>query len=336
MSKNKFNFQSFAYIAVLTLVGCASTENSSTIINPPVIENSKVYNSPFEVVLKATTMIDETQVNNNLNNGKIEFRHAYFSSDAIEKDLDSNYGLNNVLSRRVIERFIVKPISSSITKVEITTDMYREVESTSKFSLLGINTYPKYSEEKTYSNGNIEKSLFNQIQANIPLAIQIIQLEKLEREKEIIENEQKKIAADQKKITDEKFKNKLLADSKIFLQTNDIKKFVVVSAQSRDPSVPGAVICKDYDSVKYSIRFFRIEMESQMRAQFMGGRQEKLLHGEMPESSTILKKYGCYLLQPETRMLWSGSYNPPEVIFRKSNGNVLIGVTDPSMIKVDK
>jgi TPR repeat protein len=109
----------------------------------------------------------------------------------------------------------------------------------------------------------------------------------------------------------------------------------VVTAQVSDPSIPGAIVCRDYDSVRLMIRLYRNSMEENLRASIIGAERERMLHGA-PSSTPNLKRFGCVLLPSGTPMKWDGQWMPAIVTVKLSNGKTLRGVTDPSMIRVSK
>lgn len=104
-----------------------------------------------------------------------------------------------------------------------------------------------------------------------------------------------------------------------------------VTAKIGHPLVPGAIVCRDYDTVTLMIERYKASWEDNFRASVIGPENEKLMHGA-PRTPPALARFDCILLPPGTPMKWDGNWMPAIVTIKLTDGTIRSGVTDPSMI----
>jgi hypothetical protein len=106
-----------------------------------------------------------------------------------------------------------------------------------------------------------------------------------------------------------------------------------VTAKIGMPVVPGAIICRDHDTVMLMMDRYKVSWEENFTASVIGVEKAKQWHGA-PAQPPNVEQFGCVIVPPGTPMMWSGSWMPPVVIVKLSDGRTFKGVTNPSMIQV--
>ncbi len=112
-------------------------------------------------------------------------------------------------------------------------------------------------------------------------------------------------------------------------------KFLAVTAKIGVPSVPGAIVCQDYDTVSLMMQLYKHSANENLVASIMGEERYRLMHGTPPSVPNV-EKFGCFLVPPGTSMMWESDRLPAVVTVKLSNGKIFRGVTNPSMIKTGK
>lgn len=107
-----------------------------------------------------------------------------------------------------------------------------------------------------------------------------------------------------------------------------------VVAKAVSPAILGAVVCKNYDSVRSVISIYNNNFNSQINAMVVGKQANELMNGK--SSLPDLSKHGCVFVKSGELMMWNDWWTPTIVRVKLSNGKVFEGVTDPSMIQVVK
>lgn len=96
-------------------------------------------------------------------------------------------------------------------------------------------------------------------------------------------------------------------------------------------SVPGTIVCEDYDTVHLMIQMYKNSAEENLRASILGEDKERLIHGA-PTPAPNVEDFGCILVSPGTHMIWDGNWMPAVVYVTLPNRKKIRGVTDSTMI----